>query len=363
MHLLAISTLFTLLTTIPFLFVIVNSLTMREIKGQCAQEINLPISILIPMRNEERNVSEVIAAVTTQEQISNNEIIVLDDNSTDSTKELLARYTNIRVLDGAELPQGWLGKNYACHQLVAHSSGELLVFLDADVRIAPQAIAAAIVSMESWGWDFISPYPRQDATTFVERLIQPLLQWSWLSSVPLRFAENTQFTSMVIANGQFFIVRKDAYLSSGGHKEIRSEVLDDLELARLLVKNGFKGGVANGSSIAQCRMYNSASELADGYTKSLWRAFGGVAGTIVVALYLTLTGIAPLVLALSGFPIAWLGYFLIVGSRLIAGVKVKSTLSSALLHPLSIVVLLLLTIRSWIFKSRGTLTWRGRKVA
>jgi len=315
------------------------------------------------MRNEERNVSEVIAAVTTQEQISNNEIIVLDDNSTDSTKELLARYTNIRVLDGAELPQGWLGKNYACHQLVAHSSGELLVFLDADVRIAPQAIAAAIVSMESWGWDFISPYPRQDATTFVERLIQPLLQWSWLSSVPLRFAENTQFTSMVIANGQFFIVRKDAYLSSGGHKEIRSEVLDDLELARLLVKNGFKGGVANGSSIAQCRMYNSASELADGYTKSLWRAFGGVAGTIVVALYLTLTGIAPLVLALSGFPIAWLGYFLIVGSRLIAGVKVKSTLSSALLHPLSIVVLLLLTIRSWIFKSRGTLTWRGRKVA
>jgi len=363
MHLLAISTLFTLLTTIPFFFVIVNSLTMREIKGQCAQEINLPISILIPMRNEERNVSEVIAAVTTQEQISNNEIIVLDDNSTDSTKELLARYTNIRVLDGAELPQGWLGKNYACHQLVAHSSGELLVFLDADVRIAPQAVAAAIVSMESWGWDFISPYPRQDATTFVERLIQPLLQWSWLSSVPLRFAENTQFTSMVIANGQFFIVRKDAYLSSGGHKEIRSEVLDDLELARLLVKNGFKGGVANGSSIAQCRMYNSASELADGYTKSLWRAFGGVAGTIVVALYLTLTGIAPLVLALSGFPIAWLGYFLIVGSRLIAGVKVKSTLSSALLHPLSIVVLLLLTIRSWIFKSRGTLTWRGRKVA
>jgi len=315
------------------------------------------------MRNEERNVSEVIAAVTTQEQISNNEIIVLDDNSTDSTKELLARYTNIRVLDGAELPQGWLGKNYACHQLVAHSSGELLVFLDADVRIAPQAIAAAIVSMESWGWDFISPYPRQDATTFVERLIQPLLQWSWLSSVPLRFAENTQFTSMVIANGQFFIVRKDAYLSSGGHKEIRSEVLDDLELARLLVKNGFKGGVANGSSIAQCRMYNSASELADGYTKSLWRAFGGVAGSIVVTLYLTLTGIAPLVLALSGFPIAWLGYFLIVGSRLIAGVKVKSTLSSALLHPLSIVVLLLLTIRSWIFKSRGTLTWRGRKVA
>jgi len=363
MHLLAISTLFTLLTTIPFFFVIVNSLTMREIKGQCVQEINLPISILIPMRNEERNVSEVIAAVTTQEQISNNEIIVLDDNSTDSTKELLARYTNIRVLDGAELPQGWLGKNYACHQLVAHSSGELLVFLDADVRIAPQAVAAAIVSMESWGWDFISPYPRQDATTFVERLIQPLLQWSWLSSVPLRFAENTQFTSMVIANGQFFIVRKDAYLSSGGHKEIRSEVLDDLELARLLVKNGFKGGVANGSSIAQCRMYNSASELADGYTKSLWRAFGGVAGTIVVALYLTLTGIAPLVLALSGFPIAWLGYFLIVGSRLIAGVKVKSTLSSALLHPLSIVVLLLLTIRSWIFKSRGTLTWRGRKVA
>lgn len=315
------------------------------------------------MRNEERNVAGVLDSVLEQKYLGTYELLVLNDNSTDSTMDVLSSFTSVRVIDGSELSPGWLGKNFACHQLVAKSSGDFLVFIDADVRIAPHAIAAAIISMKEWGWDFISPYPRQIAMSFMERLIQPLLQWSWLSSVPLRFAESAKFGSMVIANGQFFIVKRSAYMDAGGHKEIRSEVLDDLELARLLVRTGFRGGVANGSAIAQCRMYTSGRELAAGYTKSLWRAFGGIAGSIFATLYLVCTGIMPIVLALLGYRLAWVGYFLVVFSRLIAAAKVRSTVSSALLHPISIATFLILTISSWVNKWRGTLTWRGRQVA
>ena len=110
-------------------------------------------------------------------------------------------------------------------------------------------------------------------------------------------------------------------------------------------------------------MYTSGRELAAGYTKSLWRAFGGIAGSIFATLYLVCTGIMPIVLALLGYRLAWVGYFLVVFSRLIAAAKVRSTVSSALLHPISIATFLILTISSWVNKWRGTLTWRGRQVA
>src|ERR1035437_113163 len=211
---------------IALLFSLFNSLTMRVVRNSDAKPIDESISILIPMRNEERNVDGVTSSVLATSLLSDPEIIVLDDHSSDATAELLKKYPKVRNISGTELPIGWLGKNFACHQLVAHSTGSYLVFVDADVRLTERSLAAAITDMNSYGWDFISPYPRQIAITFFERLIQPLLQWSWLVGVPLRFAEKQKFSSMVVANGQFFIVRRLAYLEVGGHKTIRHEVLD-----------------------------------------------------------------------------------------------------------------------------------------
>jgi len=352
-----------ILTAIPLCFTVVNSLTMRTVRNKDAEQVDLKVSILIPMRNEEKNVAGVLESVSTTEFLPHHEIIVLDDHSTDATSNLLTDFAGIQTFPGIELPEGWFGKNFACHQLVTHSTGDYLVFVDADVRLTKNAIAAAITDMNKFGWDFISPYPRQLADTFFERLIQPLLQWSWLSSVPLRYAERAKFPSMVIANGQFLIVRRDAYIKSGGHKAIRHEVLDDLELARLLVKSGFKGGVAEGSAVASCRMYNNQEELFAGYTKSLWRAFGSAFGAIATSIYLFVTGVLPLLLALSGFRAAWLGYFAVVLSRLICDLRTRSRSNSALLHPLAIVTLIYLIARSWYLKSTGQLVWRGRSVA
>ncbi|HEY4899174.1 MAG TPA: glycosyltransferase, partial [Candidatus Nanopelagicaceae bacterium] len=289
--------------------------------------------------------------------------IVLDDHSRDTTAELLKGYPEVRSISGTNLPDGWLGKNFACHQLVAHSTGSYLVFVDADVRLTERSVAAAITDMNSYGWDFISPYPRQIAMTFFERLIQPLLQWSWLVSIPLRFAEKRKFASMVIANGQFFIIKRQAYLDVGGHKVIRQDVLDDLALARLLVKQGFEGGVADGSEVSECRMYRNKSELFAGYTKSLWRAFGSPLGALVGSLLLVLSGVLPLLFAVAGYRTAWIGYFLILLSRYVVAIRTRSTLSTALLHPLAIVVLIYLIANSWYQKLTGQLVWRGRSLA
>ena len=351
------------LTAIPLLFTLVNSLSIRVIHARDAAQVESSVSILIPMRNEASNVDGVIRSVLSSSLLRSKEIIVLDDQSTDATAQLLANFDEIKTIAGTALPEGWLGKNYACHQLVAHSTGDYLVFVDADVRLAPSAIAAAITAMNSYGWDFISPYPQQIALTFFERLIQPLLQWSWLSSVPLRFAERGHFQSMVLANGQFMIVKRAAYIATGGHKTIRHEVLDDLELARALVRNGFKGGVADGSEIAQCRMYENSKDLFSGYTKSLWRAFGSPAGSIVAASFLFITGVVPILLVIAGYRAAWIGYFALVLSRYAAAARTRSTPSTALLHPLAIVTLVYLIAKSWYQKLTGQLVWRGRSVA
>jgi glycosyltransferase involved in cell wall biosynthesis len=328
---------------------------MRVVGLKGVTTIGESVDVLIPMRDEEENVEGSLKSTLNSELLEASSVYVLDDGSTDQTGKLISEF-KVNKLTGTQLPAGWLGKVWACHNLSKAGSGKYLVFLDADVRLHPYAIASAITRMNKFGWDFISPYPRQIAGSFLEKLIQPLLQWSWLASVPLRLAEKFPNRSMTIANGQFFIVKRSAYEEAGGHAAIPGEVLDDLELARLLISKGFKGGVADGSAVASCRMYKTNSQLIDGYTKSLWKAFGGQFGTIVAIILLFFTGISPYLGI--GAPATFI--FL---SRFLAAIKTRSNPAYAFLHPISIVILLYLITLSSIRKSRGTLIWRGRTVS
>ena len=343
------------LCAMALIITVANVINMRVVGLKGAANVNESVDILIPMRNEEANVEACLKAVLNSELLDSPNIYVLDDASSDETGKLINEF-KVNKLTGSQLPAGWLGKLWACHNLSQAGTGQYLVFIDADVRLHPYAIASAITKMNKFGWDFISPYPRQIAGSFLEKLIQPLLQWSWIASVPLRIAELFPNRSMTIANGQFFIVKRSAYVSAGGHASIAHEVLDDLELARLLVANGFKGGVADGSSVASCRMYKNSAELIDGYTKSLWKAFGGTTGTLVALFLLVITGISPYL----GFGAPVVFIFL---SRVLSALKTKSNPALAFLHPIAILVLLYLIVLSSIRKSRGTLQWRGRAIS
>ena len=342
------------LCAFALIITLANVINMRVVGLKGATRVGETVDVLIPMRNEEENVEGCLKSVLNSELLEVSKVFVLDDGSNDSTADLIGQF-KVEKLIGTQPPTGWLGKVWACHNLAQVGSGKYLVFVDADVRLHPYAIASAITQMNKFGWDFISPYPRQISGSFLEKLIQPLLQWSWLASVPLRIAEKFPNRSMTIANGQFFIVKRSAYNTSGGHASIPNEVLDDLELARLLISKGFKGGVADGSAVASCRMYKNKSQLIDGYTKSLWKAFGGQFGTLIAIFLLYFTGISPYLGI--GAPASFI--FL---SRVLAAIKTRSNPAYAFLHPISILVLLYLIVLSSIRKSRGTLQWRGRAI-
>jgi len=343
---------------------LLNALTMRIVKSSGAKSISESVALLIPMRNEERNAVDCITSALSSAHLSQFTITVLNDNSTDNTSALLGNFgSRVEVLHGAPLPAGWMGKNFALSQLSAASNAEYLVFSDADVRLNPEAIAASIALMQKLNWDYISPYPRQIARTFAELLIQPLLQWSWMSSVILRIAEKSQRPSTTIANGQLFIVKRSAYEEIGGHENIKNEVLDDMELARELVRHGFLGGIADASEVACCRMYESGRELIEGYTKSLWRAFGGVSGTVLAILILTWTSLTPFYGAITGSALAQVGLVIAILSRIVVALRTRSNPWLSFLHPLAIAFLFVLIAISWMKKRNGSLQWRGRNIS
>lgn len=352
---------FLFLPSLAVTLTLINSLTMRVVR-ESNEVINSSLTILIPMRNEAENVESILSSVQSQGGLTNVSIRVLNDHSTDSTLEKLQTYDGIDIVQGTELPAGWLGKNWACHQLSQKSHSEYLVFLDADVQLAPTAVASAIALMQREELDFLSPHPREIAETFIEKLIQPLLQWSWLASVLLFFSERARIPSMTIANGQFFIVRSSAYIKSGGHESIKGEVLDDLSLARALVRNHFTGTVADASTVSECRMYKSSSELIDGYTKSLWRAFGNPLGALIASLLLIAAGILPLLLGMSGYAIGFIAYFLTALSFAIASARTQSSKAAIFLHPISMTLVIFLIGLSYFRRSRGGLRWKDRVI-
>ena len=137
---------FLILPAIPLIFTLINSISIRVVRGRDAKMVEDSVAILIPMRNEEINVKEVVSSALESTLLKTSEVVVLDDQSIDTTLKLLKNFAEIKSISGADLPDGWLGKNFACHQLVAQSSGQYLVFVDADVRLSPRAIAAAITS-------------------------------------------------------------------------------------------------------------------------------------------------------------------------------------------------------------------------
>ncbi len=348
---------------IPLILLIIAAVNFIQIRTpRSSSQLLESVAVVVPMRNEAENVEGVVATLSAQEGPFH--FYLLDDNSEDSTWELLQRFTvgdsRFTIIKGAPLADGWIGKTWALQQLYTASKEEIVVSIDADVRLTNDAINKAITSLRSAQLDFLSPYPRQIARTFGERLIQPLLQWSWLTTVPLRYAEGAQQKSMAVANGQFFVVRRSALDSIKGYESVKHAVIDDVFLARQLIASGSSGTVINGSDIAETRMYSSWREIEAGYGKSLNKAFGSLIGAIFVIVFLFATSIAPLVLGLLGNPYGWLGFAAMVGTRALSAIKSRGNILDSVLHPISIAALIYLIVYSYLV--RGTVTWKGRTV-
>jgi Glycosyl transferase family 2 len=342
----------------------VNVALLRRVAAT-ESTVDVPVAVLLPVRDEAHRVLPCLRSVLAQRGVPRLSVLVLDDGSTDGTAALVAAVPDprLRLLTGTPPPPGWLGKPYACHQLAAHAPAEarVLVFLDADVVLAPDAVAASVRALD--GFELISPYPRLVAISAAERLVQPLLPWSWLTFLPLRAVERSPRPSLAAAGGQFLVVDRAGYERAGGHAGVRDRVLEDVELARAVKRSGGRISIMDGSRISSCRMYGSWPELRDGYTKSLWAVFGPPAGAAVVVLALLFGYALPLFIALVN-PLAGLfGYLLGATGRVLTGHATGArTWPDALTQPLSIAIFGYLVARSYHRHWRGLLTWKGRRL-
>ena len=341
------------------LLALVNFISIRR-PGRLVS-VEKSVIVLLPVRNEEINIERIVNELQSQEGISQLSLVVINDNSEDRTRELAltAADSQTRIVDAPPPQPGWIGKvNALQFGFQTAPKADIYISVDADVHFESDAIARAITLLEKADIDFISPYPRQIAQSWAERLIQPLLQWSWMSTVLLRGAEKFPLASTVICNGQFLVMRGDALRAIGGFEPVATKVLDDIELGRAFVSGGFRGAVVDGSAIAATRMYSTFDEIKAGYGKSLHTAFGSLMGSIVAAFFIFATGIFPFLAALTGDALAISALVLIVLSRALSASSSAGRVRDSILHPLSAAFFLYLLYFSW--RNRGKTQWKGR---
>jgi hypothetical protein len=330
-----------------------------------APPVTVPVAVVLPVRNEAAQVAQCLAAVLDQRGVPRLRVVVVDDGSTDGTAGLVAAVPDdrVRLLDGSPPGPGWLGKPNACAQgAAAAGDAEVLVFVDADVRLMPDAIASAVALLDAHGLDLVSPWPRQLAGSAAERLVQPLQQWLWATFLPLRLAERSPRPSLAAANGQFLVVRTSAYGRAGGHRAVRGAVLEDIALLRAVKAAGGRGVVVDGSTLAACRMYSGWAEVREGYAKSLWSAVGGRPGAAAgAAAALSAVWLVPPLAALAGSRAGLVGYAAGVAGRAVVAARTGGRVwPDSLAHPVSVALLDVLVARSLAGHRRGALHWRGR---
>ncbi|MFI6048335.1 glycosyltransferase [Nocardia sp. NPDC051321] len=352
-----------------------NRITVRQL-ADTAVEVNEPVTVCVPARDEAARLPGLIADLRAQRGVARMRVVIIDDASDDDTYatavDAVGGDPRITVLrNNAEPPTGWTGKAAACARLAESVVTPVLVFVDADVRLAPGAIAAAVTELRRQRVALVSPWPMQRAESVVEGLVQPLLCWSWAATLPIALANRSLRPSTSVACGQFLVFDTAAYRAIGGHAAVAASATEDLDIARTLRRAGQPTTLVAAGRLASTRMYAGTAELAAGYTRWLWSAYGGtIAGGAAVGTIAALAYWIPPWVAISGRGVVRragaLGYAAAVTGRLLArstetgGPPSPADVLAALAHPFSVAAYLLLWARSHRARGRGALRWKGR---
>lgn len=356
-----------------------NLLTMRRLRQ--GPPVPEPVAVCVPARDEAERLPRLVADLRAQTGVPGLRVLILDDGSTDGT-ETAARHAagddpRITVLRCDDEPEpGWTGKAAACAGLAeaaAATGATALIFVDADVRLAPAAIAAAVTELRARRCALVSPWPRQLAHSAAEQLVQPLLCWSWATTLPIALANRGARPSMAVACGQFLAFDAAAYRTIGGHAAVAGSVTEDLDIARVMRRQGLRTEVVAAGSMACTRMYRDAAELEAGYTRWLWSAYGGsAAGGFAVGAVAALAYWVPPLALIAGHGrvrrIGLMGYVAAVAGRLVTcrldsgAAPGRDDILAACAHPVSVAAYLYLWARSRRARRRRTLVWKGRSL-
>ncbi len=277
------------------------NLRRYRVPAPSAAQQTFPISVLIPARNEEANIAEAIRCVLASRGVDL-ELLVLDDDSADRTAEIIRGLADgdprIRLITGPGLPAGWNGKQYACWTLAHQATQRFLVFLDADVRVHPALLARVAAFRYQHEVSLVSGFPRLITVTWLEKLLLPLIHFVLLGFLPMGAMRRTTAPSAAAGCGQFIFVERDAYFASGGHHAIRETMHDGLLLPRVLRRAGYRTDITDITALASVRMYDSAAKVWSGLAKNATEGIATAGKIVPLSLILLLGQVVPAFLAL-----------------------------------------------------------------
>ncbi len=333
---------------------------MRRLRTPAPADGVPAVSVLIPARNEAANIGAAVHAVLASRGVDL-DLVVLDDGSTDDTADILAGIADprLRVLLGGALPAGWSGKQHACARLADAARHDLMLFVDADVRLAPDAARRIAGFMQRNDVGLASGFPRQMTIGWAEILLLPLIHFLLLGYLPIARMQHNLSPGLGAGCGQLMMVRKDAYGRAGGHSAIRASLHDGIMLPRAFRRAGIMTGLFDATALASCRMYDSSAGVWEGLTKN---ATEGMAKPIALPIWTFLLAgghVVPFFL-LPAWPaiIACACAYLL---RALLAWRFGQSWRSVVLHPAGVAVLLMLQWAALLRAAFGVrATWRGR---
>jgi len=322
------------------------------------------VSILIPARNEAENLPHLFTQLT-KLHYAQLEFIILNDQSEDQTEAVLQQWTatdsRIHYLNGAPLPQGWLGKNWACHQLALQAKGAYFLFLDADVAyLHDEVILSALSEIHKRKLTLLSIFPDQLMQSNGEKGVVPLMHYLLLSLLPLAWIFYLPWSHFAAANGQFMLFEAQNYRTNQWHACVKSQIVEDIAIMRLVKLKGYKGMAFIANGMIQTRMYRSYKEALQGFSKNILAGFGNK--TVVLLVFLALVcGVLGIVINswILGASALGIIFLIKIGTTLLAK---QSLWINLIYHPWQIVNLLIISILSIYRKYSGNNQWKGRNV-
>lgn len=337
------------------------------------------VSAVVPARNEEATVAAAVESLAAQTVPL--EILVVNDGSADRTRaillELQTKIATLRVIENNQLPPGWTGKNYAVSVGAAQAHTPWLLLTDADVRHQPDAVERGLKMAEETGAAAVSFSPDQEMKTWWERAVIPYVYCRLAREFPYHRASDPK-DGLAAANGQWLLVRRDAYEAVGGHASARGEILEDVALARRLKRAGYAVHFSRGAGLARTRMYRHFREMWEGWSKNLFPLFGRRWSSVWAALAVALADVAAGLLLLTGaFTLLTnraLGLALLAPAGLFLAERLaryrrelhrNQYPSGCIRYGMvgSVLFAALLLRSAWLYRSGSPLRWKGREYA
>ncbi len=360
------------LALIPALLIAINLLLYRAPPPMDSRS-RPSVSLLIPARNEAGRIEAAVRAALASEAVDL-EVLVLDDHSEDGTASIVGDIAHsdprLRCAPAPALPAGWSGKQHACHHAASLARHRIMVFVDAAVRLAPDALARMAAYLDRHPVGLVSGFPRQETGTLAEKLLIPLMHFLLMGFLPMLLMRWSCGTSFGAGCGQLMAVDADAYRRSGGHAAIRASLHDGVMLPRALRRAGVMTDIIDTTAIARCRMYRGAAEVWQGLSKN---ATEGMAKPIALPVWTLLLGggqVLPFILlpvAIVGSAPSWavamaaFSVGLAYAGRFALAVRFRQRWTGAAVDPVGVLLLLALQWKALVDARRGRpAAWRQR---